>query len=197
MIDKASLRRSLRQRRASVPAAFRRHAELRIASRLQRLGLFKRGRLLGVYMALGSELALHAVMARARRLGVRLYAPLIPRCGRNMRFADLASRRGVWRKNRFGIAEYHTRPTLAPRALHTVLVPLVGFDAACRRIGQGGGFYDTTFQFCSMQQHWRKPQLVGVAFECQRVASLPVEAHDVMLDRVVTERAVYRRGVVG
>jgi len=197
MIDKASLRRSLRQRRAGLPAAYRRHAELRIASRLQRLGLFKRGRLLGVYMALGSELALGAVMARAQRLGVKLYAPLIPRCGRNMRFADLASQRGVLRENRFGIAEYHTRPTLSARALHAVLVPLVGFDAACQRLGQGGGFYDTTFQFRRRHSHWRKPQLVGVAFECQRVASLPVEAHDVMLDRVVTERAGYRRGAAG
>lgn len=195
MLDKASLRKTLRQRRASLPCSYRRGAEQRVASRLHRLGLFKRGRRLGIYLALGSELALGAVLIRARRFGARPYTPLIPRQGRKMRFADLAHPRGVWHRNRFGIAEYRTRPTLAPRALHAVLVPLLGFDAACQRMGQGGGYYDTTFAFRRKAAGWRKPQLIGVAFDCQRVTTLPVEAHDVVLDMVVTERTIYRRGI--
>jgi len=39
---------------------------------------------------------------------------------------------------------------------------------------------------------WRKPRLVGLAYECQRVDALPHEPWDMPLDAVLTERQLYR-----
>jgi 5-formyltetrahydrofolate cyclo-ligase len=39
---------------------------------------------------------------------------------------------------------------------------------------------------------WRKPRLVGIAYECQRVDRLPHEPWDMPLDAVLTERQLYR-----
>ena len=64
-------------------------------------------------------------------------------------------------------------------------MPLLGFDAQGGRLGQGGGYYDSTFAFRRLRQHWKKPRLVGLAFACQQVQTLPHEAWDVRLDTVL------------
>jgi len=66
-----------------------------------------------------------------------------------------------------------------------VIVPLLGFDDDGNRLGRGKGWYD---RFLALQP---KALKVGVAFETQRVESIPVEVHDVALDVVCTERATY------
>lgn len=78
--------------------------------------------------------------------------------------------------------------------MDVVVVPLVAFDVHCHRVGMGGGYFDTTFSFLSQAALWRKPRLVGVAFDCQRVGAIIPNAWDIPLDAVVTERAIYLRG---
>lgn len=99
------------------------------------------------------------------------------------------------RMNRFGIAEPMIRANrLRPaRHLDLVIVPLLGFDATCRRLGMGGGYYDRSFAFTARHLRARRPFLVGLAGEHQQVTSLPRRAWDIVLDAVVTEARVYRR----
>jgi 5-formyltetrahydrofolate cyclo-ligase len=68
-----------------------------------------------------------------------------------------------------------------------VIVPGLAFTAAGDRLGQGGGWYD---RFLSEV----RPDCVsiGVCFAEQLVDVLPVEAHDVTMDHVVTDRGVVR-----
>lgn len=62
-----------------------------------------------------------------------------------------------------------------------VVVPVLGFDRARNRLGLGGGFYD---RFLAGQEHALK---VGIAYRWALVPEgVPVEAHDVPLDLVVT-----------
>ncbi len=60
------------------------------------------------------------------------------------------------------------------------------------RLGMGGGYYDATLAFMQHRRGWRKPRLVGLAYECQRVDTLPHEPWDMPLDAVLTERQLYR-----
>ncbi len=67
-------------------------------------------------------------------------------------------------------------------------MPLVGFDEAGNRLGNGAGYYD---RFLAGRHGTRgAPVLVGIAFECQRCPRLAGRAHDVPLDAVVTERGI-------
>jgi 5-formyltetrahydrofolate cyclo-ligase len=71
-----------------------------------------------------------------------------------------------------------------------VLVPLLGFDAACNRIGQGQGHYDRTLAHLRTQA----PVIaIGLAFEAQRLDCIPIEPHDQPLDWILTEKQAYRR----
>jgi putative effector of murein hydrolase len=83
--------------------------------------------------------------------------------------------------------------TIGPRWLDLVLVPLVGFDPRGHRLGMGAGLYDRHFAFLRHRHAWRRPLLVGVAFDAQKVERLADSEHDVQLHGVVTERGVYGR----
>jgi 5-formyltetrahydrofolate cyclo-ligase len=63
-----------------------------------------------------------------------------------------------------------------------ILTPLVGFDRRGNRLGQGAGYYDRAF--LRHPQAWR----VGVARAVQEVETLPIDAWDVPLHAIVTER---------
>lgn len=67
-----------------------------------------------------------------------------------------------------------------------IIVPLAAFDTACNRVGYGRGFYD---RFLSATD----AVSIGLAYECQKVAKVPADIHDVPLRCVVTERQVYVR----
>ena len=134
---------------------------------------------IGAYLASDGEVDLGGVMAACRQREVAVAVPRV--IGRDMTFAGLAQETPITR-NRFGIAEPAPSVPAWPLAkLSFVLAPVVAFDAAGNRLGRGGGYYDRCFSAPDA------PPLVGVAFECQRVPSLPAKPHDVPLAAVVTE----------
>ncbi len=73
-------------------------------------------------------------------------------------------------------------PVLDPTIM---LVPLAAFDVQGQRIGYGGGYYDRAI--ARLHESGLHPRLVGIAFDCQEVARVPAEAHDVPLPCVLTE----------
>jgi 5-formyltetrahydrofolate cyclo-ligase len=66
-----------------------------------------------------------------------------------------------------------------------VLAPLLAFDRQGHRLGYGAGFYDRTF--AAIQAADVRPFRAGLAFACQEVAAVPVDATDVPLELVLTE----------
>lgn len=70
----------------------------------------------------------------------------------------------------------------------TVLLPMVGFDAAGYRLGYGAGYFDRTMAALA-----RRPMLIGVAHELARMETIFPQAHDIAVDWIVTERGIYRR----
>ena len=69
-----------------------------------------------------------------------------------------------------------------------MLVPLSTFDDAGNRIGYGAGHYDRAI--ARLHAAGRKPRLIGLAFECQRVDAVPAEPHDVPLDAIISENGL-------
>jgi len=66
-----------------------------------------------------------------------------------------------------------------------LFMPLVGFTENGDRIGQGGGFYDRW-----LEAH-PDTLAIGLAWDVQRVDSLPVEDHDMPLTAIVTPTRIY------
>ena len=124
-------------------------------------------------------------------MGKECYLPVLSPIGPPRLRFKLWKRGEALRNNRYGIAEPRGGRYIMPRALSLLLMPLVGFDADCNRLGMGKGYYDRTFAF---RRHGgaRRPVLLGLAHECQRVEKLQAEVWDLPLDGVVTDQAWYR-----
>jgi 5,10-methenyltetrahydrofolate synthetase len=69
-----------------------------------------------------------------------------------------------------------------------LIVPLVGFDAGCYRLGYGGGYYDRTIAAASP-----RPLCVGLGFGMATLPSIFPQPHDIPMQMIVTEQGVQQR----
>jgi 5-formyltetrahydrofolate cyclo-ligase len=76
-------------------------------------------------------------------------------------------------------------PSAAEVRPDLVIVPLLAFDRAGGRLGQGGGHYDRTLE--ALRGAPNPPPFVGLAYSGQEAPALPREAHDQPLDGILTE----------
>lgn len=137
------------------------------------------------YWPMGSELDIRPVLRGFAARGTPILLPVVV-----ARDAQLAFRR--WLPGDalvpagFGTSVPDpSRPEGTPGIL---LVPLLAFDARGFRLGHGGGYYDRTI--ATLRASGRPVRAVGVAFACQEVERVPVEAFDQRLDAVATERGL-------
>jgi 5-formyltetrahydrofolate cyclo-ligase len=179
--DRPALRRRLRAARRAVATTDRPGAAAAIDAALRSLGLPRPGTRISAYRPMDGEIDPAIVLRRASALGCEVHYPVITSLrGRRMQFATEG-----------GGAEGLAQVVRSGHWLDLVLVPLVGFDARGNRLGMGGGFYDRHFAFLRNRRAWRRPLLIGIAFDVQRVPRLSDAAHDVPLWGIVTERGIY------
>jgi 5-formyltetrahydrofolate cyclo-ligase len=68
--------------------------------------------------------------------------------------------------------------------IRAFVMPGLAFDREGGRIGWGKGHYDATITGTSALR-------VGLAFDCQVIDSVPREAHDALLDAIITETTTH------
>ena len=184
--EKHALRRELRSARAQMGHQGRLAAGQTVNRLLKRY--IKKGRKIGVYWPMGSELRLDGFVRAAQKRGAKLYLPYIEPRSRRMWFTPYPAD-GIKQERKRGRAKLHV-PQFAGHkirvhGLSILFVPIVGMDREGYRLGQAGGYYDATL---SAMKHRLQAKTIGVGFACQLVDRLPHEAHDVPLDGFVSER---------
>ena len=123
---------------------------------------------------------------------------VVPYCTRD---ADGQNRLGLWwledlqelQPGTWGILEPpkerwgETGKEITPEALDLIMVPGVAFDRRGGRLGNGAGYYDRLLKSVR-----NDTVLIGVCFEAQIMPEVIMEAHDVYMDYVITEAAIYK-----
>jgi 5-formyltetrahydrofolate cyclo-ligase len=188
--DRGALRRQLRARRSAITGAARTLAAHRLARLIDKTRWLQPGRRIGLYLAMPEELDTTPLLQLAQRRGCVVALPrVLSKRHARMRFFELG---GPISRGAYGILEPGGKRGLRVRELDIVFMPLVGFDAAGHRIGMGKGFYDRSLAHRIRQRHWRRPLLVGIAYDMQQVAALPHADHDVPMDLIVTDSTLHR-----
>jgi len=186
MSARSTLRRQCRDARAALGAARRGQASRAICRHLRESPAFGRATRIALYWPVGDEADLRPLLADDRCAHKRFCLPVM-QADKRLRFAPY--REGdTLHTNWYGIPEPVNAATaeIAAADIELVCVPLLGFDRAGNRLGQGGGFYDRSFDFM-LQGDAARPLLVGIGFACQELPALAREAWDVPLAAVVTE----------
>jgi 5-formyltetrahydrofolate cyclo-ligase len=178
---KRSLRLAIRGRRLAQwrwLAAWRSRA---MCARLLRVSAFRRARLVLGYAPVRGECDPGPALAAARRAGAVTALPRV--AGPRLLAFHAVDGAGGLPRGAFGIPEppADERTRVDPRDAEVVLVPGCAFSLTGDRLGAGGGFYDALLRR-------REGAAIGIGFELQVVAALPVEPHDIRLDALVTER---------
>lgn len=166
------------QQRAAFDAA--------IAARVLALPAFAAARTVLSYCAVGGEANPAAIDAAALRLGKAVAYPLCLEEGHME--AALPEAADALVPGRYGIpAPIPGRcRLLVPEDVDLALVPCAAFDAFCRRIGMGAGYYDRYLVRCGAFS-------VALAYEAQRVPQAAAQEHDVLLCAVASESGLYLR----
>jgi 5-formyltetrahydrofolate cyclo-ligase len=185
------LRQTIRQQRRALTRDEAEFCAEQMAQHLFKHPLILRSHRIAAYLAADGEMDPAPLLELLWSAGKQVYLPvLVPFSRQKLWFARFSSG-DMLACNRFGIPEPVRRNLIKPLALDLVLTPLVAFDTAGHRIGMGGGFYDRTFAFLQRRQHWHKPNLLGLAYELQKQATIKPNSWDVPLDAIATETRVY------
>ncbi len=193
--DRQETRLHLRRLRQQLDSATATRFSLAIAA--NSLPLSRKAQHIGGYLAFGNEVSVDDFMAQCRAQGQATYVPLI-QPDHTLKFAPITDSTVIV-QNKYGIREpvVDVETCLPATSLDAVIVPLLGFDPRCDRMGMGGGYYDRTFahkrQAGGGNSATVLPLLMGAAFEFQCVDNVFPDWWDVPLDHVVTEQRIYSR----
>ena len=166
--------------RAAANAALTEQLDPIIAQALEQPSIPRSGPIVGVYWSVRAEPDLSVWYAQAWGRGWRLALPRT--------VANQALEFGLWQRSSHLVNGPWQIPLPDPFTAvepDLLIVPCLGFDARGWRLGYGGGFYDRTLAA-------RRTPAIGVARAFGQIGELVPEAHDIALDAIVTEQAVFR-----
>ena len=185
------IRAAIRESRQAVRAPYARQAAAKFVELIVELDWYKNANRIAAYLPFNGEADPLPLMDRALIDGKQIFVPVIVNKSEPLRF-EAWTRETKVIENKFHIREPNASETSIPPAeLDLVITPLVAFDGQRNRLGVGGGYYDRTFAFLNdVATADRRPLLVGLGYELQRIKKIDSKKHDVKLDAVVTETGV-------
>lgn len=135
---------------------------------------------LAIYFAVHNEINLTPLIDYCLLNNKKVYAPIAYQSSKILKFEEIAVSR---RQDIFVTDDYIPVSTIAANALDMVLVPLLACDYHGNRLGQGGGYYDSTFAALG-----KRPLLCGVGYDWQLVPELVCDNWDIPLDFFASDR---------
>ena len=208
MTEKEKIRKEIKEKLKATSEDYRKEASAKIAlnalnipemkeqKRTGFLGLKKTEKTVLAYCSVGNEPSTLALIDSLLKSGKKVCLPLctdLDEEGHRTGAFDAMEARVITSfddltAGAYGIPEPKADTELVPaEEIDIVILPCVGCDRQCRRIGHGAGYYDkyltTVRKDCFT---------MALCYEEALADELPAEEHDVPVDAVVTEKTVYR-----
>ncbi|MCX4027154.1 5-formyltetrahydrofolate cyclo-ligase [Spartinivicinus marinus] len=192
-MSRTQLRAQLRQARQALTFQQQQLASQRLLKVLLNRPEFLKAKHIAVYLANDGEINPLKIIEAAWEMNKHCYLPVLHPIYHNRLWFLRYRPKTKLAPNRFNILEptVRTERLKSAWAMDLVLLPLVGFDQYGGRLGMGGGFYDRTFEFIVKNPLKPRPNLVGLAHECQQVDKLPTASWDIPLAGIASDSNYY------
>jgi 5-formyltetrahydrofolate cyclo-ligase len=180
--EKQALRLAIQKIRDLIPSEERKVKTQIIAEKFYSLREYCEAANVLIYYPFRSEIDTTVIIVKALTDGKRVILPRVS--GKVLELFYVRDIKKDLKPGTFGIIEpcsdscdpaKYTDPDI-------VVVPGVGFDRQKNRLGYGGGFYDRLLPKLS-----KNIQKIALCFQVQIIDSIPSFAHDVRVDKVISE----------
>lgn len=148
---------------------------------------FQKASILFLYAALPQEVQTKQLIIAAKAQGKEIAFPKINPISQEMDFYSVKGLEDLelcqYGKLKLLEPDPNKHSKVIPHKEDIMIVPGVAFDLEKHRIGYGGGYYDRYLEKHSVNT-------IGVCFDFQLFKEITVEAHDVVLQKVVTDSQI-------
>ncbi len=186
-MDKQQIRNKLLEQRSKLDVEFVHNASAQVLKYIQTLSHFFDDKVIALYSSARHEVQtqdlFHYLQSRAQAIVFpRNYN--VPE--RELKFYSVLSLSDL-KKGKFGILEPEENPKheVSISEIDVYFIPGVVFDILGNRIGYGSGYYDRALS-CAGHEALK----IGLAYDFQVLEKIPWEAHDVAMDKTVTESRI-------
>ena len=187
---KGELRENALENRCRLPEKERAAKSHAIWERVLALEEVKKASEISCYAGIGSEAKTLGLIAGLLGQDKKVLVPAVIGDKGEMEMCSVLSLDELEKGRYFIEPRKECRRVSKPENIDVVFVPGIAFDGRGRRIGYGKGYYDRY-----VKRLKSKTPLIGLAFECQLLAEIPEEGHDVRVDKIVTEDRVISCGI--
>lgn len=176
--EKERVRHAMRARRRALSREEVSIRSAKILEQIEALPEFREAACVALYLPFDNEVDTLPLFQKYRR-SKRIVATRIT-LDNLLELREIRSEEDL-EKGRFGVREAREScPHVPGEAVDLFLVPGIAFDESGHRLGFGAGHFDRLLSTVSAYR-------VGLAYAFQRVESLPYEAHDIPMHRVLSE----------
>lgn len=185
-MDKAQLRRILRQRIRQIPAEQLRQRSAQACRNLGSTEAFEKAVVVMLFLSMRNEIDSSVAIQLAWQAGKIVAVPKVDWDARSMEPVVLESMDHLQTDQKGLMVPIQARP-LPPQAIDLIVIPGLGFDRLGHRLGRGKGFYD---RFLT-EPHLRAVRC-GLCLDEQLMDSIPVNDQDQPVQMIVTDRQILR-----
>lgn len=175
MDEKKALRVEIRQLKRACPLEERRRKSLSVWEAVERDEVFQQAETVLAYWSMDDEVYTHDFVNKWAG-SKTLLLPCVKGDELELRYFDGEER--LQPGEGYAIPEPVGELFTDWGKIDLILVPGVAFDKSGNRLGRGKGYYDKVLKQTGAYK-------LGVCFDFQLVERVPVEPHDVKMDRVV------------
>lgn len=182
-MTKQEIRKKILAKRNNLSKTWAIKLSKKIHKRLIATKEFRRAKTIMFYMAKDNEVETKSAIELALRRRKTVCTPCTDKINHRLHPAIIKDLERDLVEGSFGILQPRKKAA-RPKKIDLIITPGVAFDINGYRLGRGKAYYDKFFE-----EMGNTPR-IGLAFEFQIVRKLPVDNHDIPMDKVITEKRI-------
>lgn len=183
-MTKQEIRKKILAKRNRLPKNWVTNKSKIIHKRLIATKEFRRAKTIMFYIATDNEVETKSSVELALRQKKQICAPCTDRINNRLHPAIIENLKTDLKEGCYGILQPPKNTVSSPKKIDLIITPGIAFDLNGSRLGRGMAYYD---RFLKNMGNIPK---IGLAFDFQIIGQLPVDTHDIAMNKVITEKRI-------